>query len=401
MPKLNSHYSKLQASYLFAEIAKRVDDYTKENPQKGIIRLGIGDVTEPLPEACVTALREAADELSNRETFKGYPSYEGYAFVREPIAKHDFQAVGADIKADEIFLSDGAKSDTANIQELFAIDNIIAVPDPVYPVYVDTNVMAGRTGEAIDGRYENIVYLDCTPENGYMPDLPQTKVDLIYLCFPNNPTGAHISREKLTEWVNYALDNDAIILYDAAYVAFIRDEQMPKSIFEIPGARKCAIEFRSFSKNAGFTGTRCAYTVIPKDLEVGGKSLHQMWLRRQATKYNGVSYPVQKAAAAVYSEEGQAQIKGLVDFYLENARIIRESLTEFGLKCTGGDNSPYIWVQVDGDSWDFFDKLLKEAGVVCTPGAGFGKCGQGHIRISAFNSRENVIEAIQRLKTIF
>ncbi|MBN2068673.1 MAG: LL-diaminopimelate aminotransferase [Opitutales bacterium] len=401
MPKLNSHYGKLQASYLFAEIAKRVEEYSTQNPEKSIIRLGIGDVTEPLPAACVEALKEAADELSKRETFKGYPSYEGYAFLRNPIAQQDFQDLGAEVYADEIFVSDGAKSDTANIQEIFAEDNRIAVPDPVYPVYVDSNVMAGRTGLAESGRYEGLVYLECTPENNYLPELPQEKVDLIYLCFPNNPTGAHISREKLTEWVNYALAENAIIFYDAAYVAFIRDESMPKSIYEIPGARKCAIEFRSFSKNAGFTGTRCAYTVIPKELQVGGKSLHQMWFRRQATKFNGVSYPVQKAAAAVYSEAGQAQVKTLTDFYLGNARIVRESLNGFGLKCTGGDNSPYIWVQVNGASWDFFDKLLHNAGVVCTPGAGFGKCGEGHIRISAFNSRANVLKAMERLQKVF
>lgn len=403
MIRINENYLKLKASYLFSDIAKRVSAYQEANPDKAIIRLGIGDVTEPLPLACQKALHSGVDDLGTREGFHGYGPEQGYAFLREAIAKNDFQARGADIDASEIFVSDGAKCDCGNIQEIFGADIKIAVPDPVYPVYVDTNVMAGRTGENVNGRYESFVYLESTPENGYVPEIPKEKVDLIYLCFPNNPTGAAATREQLKAWVDYAKDCGAIILFDAAYEAFIRDESLPRSIYEIEGAREVAIEFRSFSKTAGFTGTRCAFTVVPKSLmaqDASGKahSVHALWNRRHCTKFNGVSYPVQKAAEAVYSDEGKAEVKALTDFYLANAKIVRAAVEDLGLKCVGGDNSPYIWIQTGRPSWEFFDLLLNEAGVVCTPGAGFGTCGEGHIRISAFNSREKVVEAMARIK---
>lgn len=403
MIRINENYLKLKASYLFSDIAKRVAAYQEENPDKPIIKLGIGDVTEPLPQACLKAFHEGIDEQGTRERFHGYGPEQGYPFIREAIAKNDFQARGADIAADEIFLSDGAKCDSGNIQEIFGDDIKIAVPDPVYPVYVDTNVMAGRTGGNVDGRYEGFVYLDSTPENGYVPSIPEEEVDLIYLCFPNNPTGATATREQLAAWVKYAKECGAIILFDAAYVAFIRDDSIPQSIYEIEGAREVAIEFRSFSKTAGFTGTRCAYTVVPKSLKAqdsSGKehSVHALWNRRHCTKFNGVSYPVQKAAAAIYTAEGKAEVRALTDFYLENAKIIRRAVADLGYSCVGGDNSPYIWIQTGRSSWEFFDLLLNEAGVVCTPGAGFGKCGEGHIRISAFNSRENVEKAMSRIK---
>ncbi len=403
MIRINEHYLKLKASYLFADIAKRVNAYTAANPDKPLIRLGIGDVTEPLPEVCVKALHEGADELSKRETFRGYGPEQGYAFLREAIAQGDYASRGCAISADEIFVSDGAKCDSANIQEIFAEEGLkLAIPDPVYPVYIDTNVMAGRTGANVDGRYQGVTYLDCTPENNYVPAIPSEPTDLIYLCFPNNPTGAVATREQLEAWVAYAKANQAIILYDVAYVAFIRDESIPHSIYEIPGADEVAIELRSFSKTAGFTGTRCAYTVVPKKLQAydsTGKahSVHAMWNRRHTTKFNGVSYPVQKAAAATYTPEGQAQVKEKTDFYLENAALIRQAMIDLGFSCVGGDNAPYIWINTGRDSWEFFDLLLNKAGVVCTPGAGFGKCGEGHVRISAFNSRANVENALKRI----
>lgn len=403
MIRINENYLKLKASYLFSDIAKRVSAYQEANPGSPIIKLGIGDVTEPLPHACREALHRAVDELGTRDGFHGYGPEQGYAFLREAIAKNDFQDRGAQIDASEIFVSDGAKCDSGNIQEIFSENIRIAVPDPVYPVYVDTNVMAGRTGANVDDRYEGFAYLDSTPENGYVPAIPQEKVDLVYLCFPNNPTGATASREQLEAWVAYAKANGAIILFDAAYVAFIRDESLPQSIYEIEGAREVAIEFRSFSKNAGFTGTRCAYTVVPKELKAmdaagNEHSVHALWNRRHCTKFNGVSYPVQKAAEAVYSEEGKSEIKKLTDFYLENAKIIRSAMQELGFACVGGDDSPYIWINAGRPSWEFFDVLLNEAGVVCTPGAGFGTCGEGHIRLSAFNSRENIDKAMGQIK---
>ncbi len=403
MIKINENYLKLKASYLFLDIARRVNEFQKNNPGADIIKLGIGDVTLPLPDACIKAFHEGVNEMANDKTFKGYGPEKGYEFLREKIAEHDFRSRGVDISADEVFISDGAKCDTGNIQELFANDVKIAVPDPVYPVYVDTNVMAGRTGEFKDGRYEGLIYLEGTSENGFIPNLPEEKTDLIYLCYPNNPTGATITKDQLKMWVDYALENRSLILFDAAYEAFIKDGNLPRTIFEIKGAKKVAVEFRSFSKTAGFTGTRCAFTVVPKECTVYDSSgnkydLHSLWNRRHSTKFNGVSYPVQKAAAAIYSEEGKKQAKKLVDYYLKNAALIRKEMMNLGFSCVGGENSPYIWIDGKRDSWEFFDFLLKKAGVVSTPGAGFGKCGQGYIRLSAFNHFENVEKAIARIK---
>ena len=405
MIRINEHYLKLQASYLFSDIARRIAAFQENNPEKEIIKLGIGDVTRALPEACLQAFHAAVDEMADDGTFKGYGPEQGYAFLREKIAEHDFRQRGAEITADEIFVSDGAKCDTGNIQEIFASDISVAIPDPVYPVYLDTNVMAGRTGVFQDGRYENIVYLEGTAENGFIPDVPAEPVDLIYLCFPNNPTGAVASREVLAKWVAFARKAKALILFDAAYEAFIQDPDIPHSIYEIEGAQEVAIEFRSFSKTAGFTGTRCAYTVVPKACVAytnGGEpqSLHAIWNRRHSTKFNGVSYPVQKAAAAVYSEAGKAQVRELINYYLKNAGLIRTAMIDLGYTCVGGVDSPYIWVDAKTDSWKFFDKLLNEAGVVCTPGAGFGKCGEGFVRISAFNSFENVRQAMERIRAV-
>ncbi|HEY1848147.1 MAG TPA: LL-diaminopimelate aminotransferase [Opitutaceae bacterium] len=402
MIRINENYTKLAASYLFADIAKRISAYTAANPGKPVIRLGIGDVTEPLPPACITALHAATDEMAKRETFKGYGPEQGYAFLREAIAQHDYAARGCRIEPDEIFVSDGAKCDCGNIQEIFSADTRLAIPDPVYPVYVDTNVMAGRTGPSSGGRYEGITYLDSTAANGYVPAIPSAEVDLIYLCFPNNPTGAVATREQLKAWVDFARSRKAVILYDSAYEAYIRDPGIPHSIYEIDGARDVAVEFRSFSKTAGFTGTRCAYTVVPKSVvawDAAGKAqpLHALWNRRQTTKFNGVAYPIQRAAAAAYTEDGRRQTRELTDFYLANAKLIREAVSGLGLACAGGGNAPYIWVNVSRDSWAFFDTLLEKAQVVCTPGAGFGRCGEGHVRISAFNSRENVEKALGRI----
>ncbi|RLC03410.1 MAG: LL-diaminopimelate aminotransferase [Deltaproteobacteria bacterium] len=406
MIRINENYNQLKASYLFLEIANKVAQFQSENTDADIIRLGIGDVTKTLPPACISAFHNGVEELSSESTFKGYGPYNGYAFLREKIAQEDFQKRGADIDADEIFISDGSKCDTGNFQELFANDITIAIPDPVYPVYLDTNIMAGRAGDSKNGRYKNIVYLDGTMENGFIPQLPSKPVDLIYLCFPNNPTGAVITKSQLKEWVGFAKEQKALILFDAAYEAFIRDETLPHSIFEIEGAKEVAVEFRSFSKTAGFTGTRCAYTIVPKECvaynESGSKQLlHPLWQRRQSTKFNGVSYPVQKAAEAVYSSEGKVQIKQRIDDYLLNARIICKTMDDLKLNYVGGKNSPYIWIHGNGrDSWDFFDMLLKKAQIVCTPGKGFGQCGEGYIRISAFNSRENVQSAMERMKKI-
>ena len=402
MLKINENYLKLQASYLFSDIAKRVAAFQEANPDKDVIKLGIGDVTRPLPGACIEAFHRAVDEMATDSGFRGYGPEQGYPFLREAIAANDFQDRGAEISADEIFVSDGAKCDTGNIQELFSIDARVAIPDPVYPVYLDTNVMAGRTGEFVDGRYQGLVYLDSTKENNYVPDLPAEPVDLIYLCFPNNPTGSTATKEQLQTWVDYARENKALILFDAAYEAFIRDDSLPHSIYEIEGAREVAIEFRSFSKNAGFTGTRCAYTVVPRecmayDASGSRQPVHPLWNRRHSTKFNGVSYPVQRAAEAVYSEAGKAQIRELVGYYLNNADLIASSVAKLGFSHVGGDNSPYIWIWGERDSWEFFDMLLNRAGVVCTPGAGFGKCGQGYIRLSAFNSYKNVARAMERI----
>ena len=403
MITINENYKKLQSSYLFSTIAKKVAEYQEENPDKDIIKLGIGDVTEPLPEVCIKAFHKGVDDLADAGNFRGYGPEQGYDFLRTAAAEQDFQSRGADISADEIFISDGAKCDTGNIQELFSGNIRVAVPDPVYPVYVDTNVMAGRTGEWENGRYKGLYYLESTAENNFVPGPPGENVDLIYLCFPNNPTGATATKEQLEEWISYAEKNNALILFDAAYEAFIRDNSLPRSIYELPGAREVAVEMRSFSKTAGFTGTRCAYTVIPKTCRAftskGEKiMLHPLWNRRHTTKFNGVSYPVQRAAEAVYAPEGRKQIKALTDFYLANAKIILAKLNSLNYTCTGGKNSPYIWVYTGMDSWDFFDMLLEKASVVTTPGSGFGKCGEGYIRISAFNSRENVEKAMERIE---
>jgi LL-diaminopimelate aminotransferase len=402
MITINEHYLKLQASYLFSDIAKRVATFQKANPDKDIIKLGIGDVTKGLTAASIKAFHDAVDEMASDSTFRGYGPEQGYDFLRQAIAVNDFQSRGANISADEIFISDGAKCDTGNIQELFSGNIKIAIPDPVYPVYLDTNVMAGRTGTFENGRYQGLVYLDSTKGNNFVPSLPSEDVDLIYLCFPNNPTGSTISKAELKTWVEYAREHKALILFDAAYEAFIRDESLPKSIFEIEGAKEVAIEFRSFSKSAGFTGTRCAYTVVPKECAAydssGAKHLiHGLWNRRHCTKFNGVSYPVQRAAEAVYSTEGKVQTKALIDYYMENSAVVCETIEKLGYDYVGGKNSPYIWIDGRMDSWQFFDMLLNKAGVVCTPGAGFGKCGNGYIRISAFNSHDKVKEAMGRL----
>ncbi len=402
---INEHYLKLKASYLFLEIANRVSAHQKNNPDQEIIRLGIGDVTEPLPQACLDAFHAAVDEMGHRDTFRGYGPEQGYDFLREAIAKNEFQSRGADISANEIFISDGSKCDSANIQEIFAIDTKVAITDPVYPVYLDTNVMAGRTGTEHNGRFKNVVYLDSTQQNHYIPEIPNETIDLIYLCFPNNPTGAMVTKDQLKMWVDYARENKSIILYDAAYVSYVRDETLPQSIYEIDGAKDVAIELRSFSKTAGFTGVRCAFSVIPEKLKAsdnqGGEQLiHPLWNRRQSTKMNGVSYPVQQAAASVYTAEGQKQVRDLTDYYLGNARVIREAITKLGYDCVGGDNSPYIWMYTGKDSWESFDLLLEKVGVVTTPGSGFGSCGEGHIRLSAFNNRENVTCAMERISDV-
>jgi LL-diaminopimelate aminotransferase len=403
MIKINENYLKLKSSYLFAEIGRRVSAFVQQNPDKEIIRLGIGDVTRPLVPACIEAFNKAVDEMGQASSFKGYGPDQGYSFLREQIAKNDFQSRGANISADEIFISDGAKCDTANFQELFSQDIIVAVPDPVYPVYVDTNVMAGRTGDAVDGRYGGLVYLDGNIDNGFVPSPPDIHVDLIYLCFPNNPTGATATKEQLKAWVDYARKEKALILFDAAYEAFISDASIPRSIYEIEGAREVAVEFRSFSKTAGFTGTRCAFTVVPSECKVydskgEAHSLHAIWSRRHSTKFNGVSYPVQRAAEAAYSHNGKTQIRESIDYYMANAKLIKEKMSSLGYSCTGGVNAPYIWIECKSDSWKFFDMLLNNAGVVCTPGAGFGRCGEGFIRISAFNSLENVKKALERIE---
>ena len=403
MIKINENYLKLQASYLFAEIKNRTAAYQEAHPDREVIKLGIGDVTRPLPPACIQAFHRAIDEMADSKTFRGYGPEQGYAFLREKIAEHDFRDRGADISPEEIFVSDGAKCDNGNIQEILSRDIKIAIPDPVYPVYVDTNVMAGRTGSYNQGRYGGIVYLECNRENGFVPELPREKVDLIYLCYPNNPSGATISKSDLKKWVDYARENKALILYDAAYESFIRDESLPKSIYEIDGAREVAIEFRSFSKTAGFTGIRCAYTVVPETCvaytgDGARQSLHALWYRRHSTKFNGVSYPVQRAAEAIYSDEGRSQARESIDYYLKNADLIRREMTTLGYDCVGGENSPYVWIYGGSDSWKFFDLLLEKAAVVCTPGAGFGKCGEGYIRISAFNQYDNVVRAMARIK---
>lgn len=405
MVLVNENFLKLQGSYLFAEQAARVAQYKAENPAADIIRLGIGDVTQPLPQAVVTAMKQAVDEMGQKETFRGYGPGPGYPFLSEKIIANDFKTRGVELATDEVFISDGSKNDVGNFQELFGLNNTVAIADPAYPVYVDSNVMAGRTdGATASGQYGKIVYLPCTEENGMKPALPESKVDMIYLCFPNNPTGMTLSKAELKVWVDYAKANQAIILFDAAYEAYIQEEGVPHSIFEVEGAREVAVEFRSFSKTAGFTGTRCAYTVIPKEVaayDAAGKahSLNRLWFRRTTTKFGGTSYPVQAAAAAIYTEEGKQQVKATISYYMQNARIIKEGLQKAGYQAFGGTNAPYIWMQTPNKikSWDFFDKLLREAHIVGTPGAGFGPSGEGYFRLSSFGTREDCIRAVERL----
>ena len=407
MIKINESFLELQESYLFATIAQKVAKYSKENPDKKIIKLGIGDVTRPIPEVVLQAIHKATDEQASSETFRGYGPEQGYEFLREKIKEYDYKSRNVDIDIDEIFVSDGAKCDCGNIVDILAQDNKVAITDPVYPVYLDTNVMSGRSGkyDKETGKYENIVYIPATSENNFVPELPKEKVDIIYLCYPNNPTGTTLTKEQLETWVKYAKENKALILFDAAYEAFITDENVPHSIYEIKGAKEVAIEFRSYSKTAGFTGMRCAFIVVPKELKGFTKSgeevsINKLWNRRHCTKFNGVSYIVQRAAEAVYTEEGRKQIKENIDYYKENARIIKQGLEEVGYTVYGGVNSPYVWLQLpDGmKSWDFFDKLLTEANVVGTPGVGFGPSGEGYFRLTGFGTKENTKEAIRRIK---
>ena len=408
MVQVNENYLKLKAGYLFPEIAKRVKIYSQSNKSAEIIKLGIGDVTEPLPRACIEAMGKALDEMGTINGFRGYGPEQGYSWLREKISEHDFISRGCQISPEEIFVSDGSKCDSSNILDILGKDNSIAVTDPVYPVYVDSNVMTGRTGDSLEnGTYQGLTYLAINEGNNFLPELPEKKVDILYLCFPNNPTGATINKAELKKWVDYALQNKSLILFDAAYEAFIQDNDIPHSIYEIEGAKDCAIEFRSFSKNAGFTGVRCAFTVIPKNLKGLSSTnkeieLWPLWNRRQSTKFNGVSYVVQKGAEAVYSLEGKKQVRGLIDFYMENAKIMKNKLQNSGYKVYGGDNAPYIWIKVPDQmtSWDFFDFLLQKVSVVGTPGSGFGLAGEGYFRLSAFNSRSNVLDAMERIINI-
>jgi len=406
--KVNENYLKLKAGYLFPEIAKRVKIFSQSNNNSDIIKLGIGDVTEPLPRACIDAMGKALNDMGTKDGFRGYGPEQGYSWLRDKISEHDFISRGCQISPEEIFVSDGSKCDSSNILDILGKDNSIAVTDPVYPVYVDSNVMTGRTGDALEnGTYQGLTYLAINEENNFLPELPKNRVDILYLCFPNNPTGATITKEELKKWVDYALENKSLILFDAAYEAFIQDNDIPHSIYEIEGAKNCAIEFRSFSKNAGFTGVRCAFTVIPKNLK-GLSSTNEeidlwpLWNRRQSTKFNGVSYVVQKGAEAVYSLEGKKEVRGLIDFYMENAKIMKNKLQNSGYKDYGGDNAPYIWIKVPDQmtSWDFFDFLLQKISVVGTPGSGFGLAGEGYFRLSAFNSRSNVLDAMERIINI-
>lgn len=410
MVLVNENYLKLPGSYLFSEIARKVGEYSKANPDAKIIRMGIGDVTRPLPDAVIKAMHDAVDEMSVAESFRGYGPEQGYQFLVEKIIANDLNPRGLDIKTDEVFVSDGSKSDTGNIGDILSIKNKVAVTDPVYPVYVDTNAMAGRAGDfqAESGKWSNIVYIPCTIENNFIPALPTEKPDVIYLCYPNNPTGTTLKKEQLKVWVDYAIENKCLILFDAAYEAYIQETDVPRSIYEIEGAKQVAIEFRSFSKTAGFTGTRCAYTIIPKELEAYTESgekiqLNKLWNRRHTTKFNGVPYIIQKAAEAVYSEEGKKQVQELIGYYMSNAKIIRESLSEMGFEIFGGINAPYIWLKTPNNmtSWEFFDLLLEKANVVGTPGVGFGPSGEGYFRLTAFGKKEATIEAMDRLKALF
>ena len=404
MAKVNENFLKLQGSYLFSTVGKKVAEYQKAHPDKNVIRLGIGDVTLPLPGAVVAALHRAVDEMAVQETFRGYAPDLGYEFLRSAMAKHDYQVRGCDISADEVFISDGAKCDSGNIQEIFSTENRIAVCDPVYPVYVDTNVMAGRTGtyDPDRGTWSNVIYMPCTAETDFAPELPKERPDLIYLCFPNNPTGSTITKPRLQEWVDYANREGAVIIYDAAYEAYISEEDVPHTIYECEGARACAIELRSFSKNAGFTGVRLGAVIIPKELKCGDVTLHSLWARRHGTKYNGAPYIVQRAGEAVYSEAGKAQLAEQIAYYMNNARVILEGLNNAGYSVSGGINAPYIWLKTPKNmtSWEFFDYLLEKAGVVGTPGSGFGPSGEGYFRLTAFGSYENTVAAIERIRKI-
>ena len=405
MALVNVHFLNLQNNYLFADIAKKVNAFKVMHPKADVISLGIGDVTQPLAPAVIEAMHRATDEMATREGFHGYGPEQGYAFLREAILKNDFLPRGIHLDIDEVFINDGAKSDTGNIQELLHWDNFIGVTDPIYPVYIDSNVMIGRCGTFEDGRWTNVVYMPCTAENGFTPSIPKDRhMDVIYLCYPNNPTGTVITKQELRKWVNYALKNDALILYDAAYQAYIRDPEIPHSIYEIRGARKCAIEFHSYSKTAGFTGVRCGYTIVPKDLTVADfegnrHSVHQLWNRRQCTKFNGASYISQRAAEAIYTPEGKVQIQATIDYYMANARLMLDTLRSLGYEVYGGENAPYIWMRTpDGTtSWQFFEELLYGANVVCTPGVGFGPSGEGYVRFTAFGSRETTEEALKRI----
>lgn len=409
MIKINENFLNLQDSYLFSSIAKKVAEFQKNNPEKKIIKLGIGDVTRPIVPAVIEAMHNAIDEMGNLETFRGYGPEQGYDFLREKIVKFDYKSRGVEISADEIFVSDGAKCDCGNIGDILGIENKVAITDPVYPVYLDTNVMAGRSGNfnKEKGKYENIIYIPATAENNFIPEFPKEVPDMIYLCFPNNPTGTTLTKKELKKWVNYAKENKSLILFDSAYEAFISEEDVPHTIYEVEGAKEVAIEFRSFSKTAGFTGIRCAYTVVPKELKGYTKNgeeikLHSLWNRRHGTKFNGVSYPVQRAAEAIYSEEGQKQIKENIAYYMNNAKIIKDGLEEAGFTVYGGTNAPYIWLKVPKGltSWEFFDKLLNEVNVVGTPGVGFGPSGEGYFRLTAFGTKENTLEAIERIKNM-
>ena len=407
MLRINPNFCRLQSQYLFADIARKVAAFRDAHPERRVISLGIGDVSRPLMPSVITALHKAVDEMGTAEGFHGYGPEQGYAFLREAIVAQDYAPRGVSLQADEIFISDGAKCDLGNFQELFAQDCTVAVMDPVYPVYVDSNVMAGRAGELTDQGWNSLIYLPCTRENDFVPDFPLSRPDIIYLCYPNNPTGTVLRRDALAAWVDYARREGCLILYDSAYEAFIREDDVPHSIYEIDGAREVAVEFRSYSKTAGFTGLRCAYVVVPKELRVsdgkGGKvDLHHFWNRRQCTKYNGCPYIVQRAAAAIYSDEGKKQVRAVIEAYLDNARLISDAVRGMGLDVFGGINAPYIWVSVpDGmTSWGFFDRLLNDAALVCTPGAGFGRSGEGYVRLTAFGSPEDTLEAIERLRSV-
>ena len=404
MAHVNENFLKLPGSYLFSDIAKKVKAYQESHPDKRLIRLGIGDVTRPLPQASIEAMHRAVDEMANKSTFHGYGPEQGYDFLIDTIIKNDFEPRGIELSSSEVFISDGAKSDTGNIGDILGLDNKVAVTDPVYPVYVDSNVMGGRAGQLNGKQWSDITYMPCTAENNFIPSIPSNRIDVIYLCYPNNPTGTTLTKAELKKWVDYALSHDALILFDAAYEAYIREDDIPHSIFEIEGAKRCAIEFRSFSKTAGFTGVRCGYTVIPKEVTATTATgervaLNALWNRRQCTKFNGTSYITQRGAEAIYSKEGKQQVRETIDYYMENARIMREGLTAAGIQVFGGNNAPYLWVKTPEGftSWQFFDHLLNEANIVSTPGVGFGPSGEGYLRLTAFGQREDCIEAIQRI----